>query len=495
MVAERVAAQDAAMRRILLLAAMLAVALPTAAQASVISTVSAGTLTVTGDGAADSITIRLASPTTLDVNGVSFERATFSRIAVRSGAGDDHVRIADALTEAVTIESGPGADTVVGGAAAETIRSGDGADFVHPGGGDDTVQLGIGDDTAIQGDGFDQLDGEAGKDTLQAVGSDESEEFTLQANGAKARIAHETGPTTDGSGIEVLDVIASGGQDLVDIGDLAPTEVVDVRADLGASDGARDDIAVQGTDQFNSIRARPINAQVRVEGLDPTIVVENARASDDRLTVSGRGGTDFIDADANLGSLISVTLDGGPGQDVLQGSAAADTLRGGPEGDVVTGGKGDDVVDLGDGGDAYNRGPQDGFDLVEGGAGVDELNASGTAADDAIEVAGMLDRAVLRFGIAGGQATTTGARDVRREPVPGHRQRDRARPHRHRGEDRQRVTRHRRPARRHGDGDRLAAGRDHQGGDQRHDAHRERARCDRQRREPRARPDARDRRP
>lgn len=52
------------MRRILLLAATLtaAVALPAAAEASVISTVSAGTLTITGDGAVDSITVRLTSP-------------------------------------------------------------------------------------------------------------------------------------------------------------------------------------------------------------------------------------------------------------------------------------------------------------------------------------------------------------------------------------------------------------------------------------------------
>ena len=79
-------------------------------------------------------------------------------VDVRSGAGDDSIRIADALTDAVTIESGPGADTVVGGPGTEAIASGDDADFVHPGAGDDTVALGAGDDTAIQGDGFDQVE-------------------------------------------------------------------------------------------------------------------------------------------------------------------------------------------------------------------------------------------------------------------------------------------------------------------------------------------------
>jgi hypothetical protein len=45
------------MRRILLLATLLIVARPTAAEASVIPTVAADTLTVTCDGAADSITL------------------------------------------------------------------------------------------------------------------------------------------------------------------------------------------------------------------------------------------------------------------------------------------------------------------------------------------------------------------------------------------------------------------------------------------------------
>ncbi|HEX6656640.1 MAG TPA: hypothetical protein VF065_01085, partial [Ilumatobacter sp.] len=401
-------------------AVTLAVALPAAADASVISTVSADTLTITGDGGADTITLRLTSPTTLDVNGTSFDRATFSKIAIRSGAGDDSVRIVDALTEAVTIESGTGADTVVGGPGRETIASGDDADFVHPGGGDDTVQLGAGDDTAIQGDGFDQLEGQAGKDTLQAIGSDESEEFTLQANGTKVRVSRDTGPaTTDGAGVEALDVIAAGGQDLVDAGDLDPTEIQNVRVDLGAADGARDDIAVQGSDERDIASAQAFGDRVHVQGLGPAVVVDNAKASDDRLLMFGRGGSDILDAHTDLGSVVAVTLDGGPGLDALDGSAAADTLRGGPDQDFVGGGKGNDVVDLGDGDDTYSIGPQDGIDLVEGGAGVDALNASGTTADESIDVSGLLSRAVVRFGLANGQANTGGVERFHVNPLAG----------------------------------------------------------------------------
>ena len=254
------------MRRILLLAAVLAVALPTAAEAAVIPSVNAGTLTVTGDGAADSITLRLTSPTTLDVNGNDFDRATFSRIEIRSGAGSDTIRIVDALTEPVTIEAGAGADTVIGGPGAETIATGDDGDFVQPGGGDDSVLLGNGDDTALQGDGFDTVDGQAGKDTLRAVGTSESEEFTLQANGSKARIALDTRPsTTESIAVEALDVTAAGGPDLVDLGALDGTAVRDRhrRPRLPGRRARRDQRP--GQRRLRQHRVRPFNDTVRVE--------------------------------------------------------------------------------------------------------------------------------------------------------------------------------------------------------------------------------------
>ena len=130
----------------------------------------------------------------------TFDRAAFTDISVRSGAGADDVRIDESGgvftdTETTTIETAAGADTVSGGAGGEIIATGDDADFVGGGGGDDTLLLGAGDDTALQGDGFDQLDGQAGQDTLRAAGASASEEFTLQAVGAKRadRAGHRAG--------------------------------------------------------------------------------------------------------------------------------------------------------------------------------------------------------------------------------------------------------------------------------------------------------------
>jgi Ca2+-binding RTX toxin-like protein len=393
------------MRRTLLLATILLATLPAAAQASVVSVVSGGTLTVTGDGAADPITVRLASPTTVEVNGAAFARSTFTKIAIRSGGGDDTIRIVDALTETVTIESGPGADAVTGGPGSETIAGGDQADLVHPGGGDDTVSAGAGDDTLIQGDGFDQIDGEGGADTLQATGSDVQDEITLQSSGALLRVARDTGPaTTESRGIEALEVRAEGGPDLIDVGDLDPTEITRLDADLGASDGARDQIAVNGTDRFDFLEIEPAGDAVEVAhrvSAAPPVRIRNSRPGEDRLTVFGHGDIDFLEADPGIGERIALTIDGGAGDDSISASNGADELRGGPDDDTITGRRGDDVIDLGDGNDTVHRSAPDGRDRVEGGAGEDMMTAAGSAADDAIDVGRLLSRTRVHYGFEG----------------------------------------------------------------------------------------------
>src|ERR1700755_2976447 len=161
------------MLRLTLLAAVATLAFgSTAAEAAVLPTLGNDTLTITGDAADDQIVVRALSPSTLQVGADNFDRSAVSKIAIRAGAGNDTVQIQSPLTEAMTIETGAGADTVLGGPGAETISTG---------GGDDQVKLGNGDDTAVQDDGSDLIEGEAGNDRLLVAGSADSEEFTLQA--------------------------------------------------------------------------------------------------------------------------------------------------------------------------------------------------------------------------------------------------------------------------------------------------------------------------
>ncbi len=423
-----------AMRRVLipLLGVLAAVCLPDAAGAAVLSSVSSGTLTITGDAANDQITLRVApgAPRSLQVvtgTGTStFDRMAFTDISIRSGGGADDVRMDESGgvftdTEPVTIETAAGADTISGGAGGEIIAAGDDADFVGPGGGDDTILLGAGDDTALQGDGFDQVDGQAGTDRLRAVGGSASEEFTLQAAGTKARIFRDTGPAaTDAAAVEALDVRAGGGPDLVDIGDLAASDVATVDADLGVFDGARDELAAQGSDIADFIRARPAGEVTLVTGLPglESLHVENSRPADDRLTLFGRGGPDDVDAFSAVAPLIGLTVDGGPGGDLIAGTDGPDLLRGGPDADVIRGRKADDTVDLGDGDDVFLHQAPDGADLVDGGAGQDTGSAGGTENDDTIEV-GPSGARTRVFGASSGSLELDRTEQIMVDPKAG----------------------------------------------------------------------------
>ena len=415
------------MRRLLLPLIVLATiaALPGAAHAAVVADVSADTLSITGDGAADRLTLRLApgDPGTLQVDvgadgsvDQAFARASFSRISVRPGAGADEVRIDEsngAFTDAetTTIEAGAGADVIVGGRGAETIAGGDDGDLVLAGPGDDAVFLGAGDDTAIQrgDDGADVFEGQSGSDTLQVAGSGESEELTVQAVGARVRITRDVGlARADMAGIEVAEVNAGAGADLVDVGNLAGTELARVDADLGLADGARDTVFTAGSAGIDGIGVSTTDESIRVTGLPGEVRVENARAADDRLTVQAGDGSDKLTAIGDVGKLIGLTLEGNAKQDDLTGGSAGETLRGGPDADILRGNAGNDAIEGGEGADhvVWNR-LADGSDSVDGGPEVDRIRVPSSSADDSFEVTSLLTHVRLKAAL-GAQSDLVG---------------------------------------------------------------------------------------
>jgi Ca2+-binding RTX toxin-like protein len=405
------------MRRFLLpLSVILATiaVLPRAAEAAVVSSVSSDTLTITGDGAADRLALRLApgAPGTLQIDvdadgsaDQAFDRATFTRISIRSGAGADDVRMDEsngAFTdaEATTIETGAGGDIVGGGRGAETIASGDDGDLVLAAGGDDTLFLGAGDDTALQGrdDGSDVFEGQSGGDMLQTAGSSESEEFAVQAFSGRALITRDVGSArADMAGIEFAEVHAGGGPDLVDVGNLAGTELARVDADLGLADGARDIVFAAGSAGSDTITASDAGDTVRVAGLPGEVRVDNASAADDRLTVQAGGGIDKLTAIGSVGNLISLTLEGNELQDQVTGGSGNETLRGGPDADILRGNQGNDVVEGGDGADhfVWNR-MADGSDAIDGGAEQDRIRVPSSSADDSFEISSLLTHVRLK---------------------------------------------------------------------------------------------------
>src|SRR5215207_5858845 len=93
------------MRRILLATVLLTGALPAAAHAAVTTSVSSGTLVVTGDSADDHVELT-GTPTTVSVAGVPFDRATFSSIIVRTGGGADEIVVGPGVTALIDGQSG-----------------------------------------------------------------------------------------------------------------------------------------------------------------------------------------------------------------------------------------------------------------------------------------------------------------------------------------------------------------------------------------------------
>ena len=93
----------------------------------------------------------------------------------------------------------------------------------------------------------------------------------------------------------------------------------------------------------------------------------------EHLVVNANGGNDTITATGNLAALITLTLDGGGGNDTIIAGNGADLILGGTGNDIVRGGQGNDTALLGDDDDTFIWNPGDGSDTVEGQGGFDTL--------------------------------------------------------------------------------------------------------------------------
>lgn len=111
----------------------------------------------------------------------------------------------------------------------------------------------------------------------------------------------------------------------------------------------------------------------------------------ERLTVRGAGGDDVLNASGlepawprssyfstGLAAQLTVTLEGGAGNDSLTGGALGDTLRGGLDADVLLGSAGDDLSFGDEGDDAFEEGAApNGADIFNGGDGTDTVRYGG----------------------------------------------------------------------------------------------------------------------
>ena len=310
-------------------AAMLAVGLATAgpAAAATSASVSNDILTVNGGNGDDRIALRLAAgaPGTLEVDfgddgsaEHSFDRATFSRIDVLAGGGNDQFRVDQVngafADEALTVDGGSGNDTLDGGNGAELLIGGDGQDAVDGNRGDDTALLGIGQDSFRwdPGDGSDVVEGDKGTDTLDFNGAAADEIMSLSPNGERSLFLRNLANIRmDMNGVERLDLDALGGADTVTINDMTGTDFIRADVDLsgptGVADGAADTVTVNATEQADKIDVKAAGTGVMVRGLRATTVVSGSEPID-KLQVDALTGNDKVTVSPGVSALIDVSV-------------------------------------------------------------------------------------------------------------------------------------------------------------------------------------------
>jgi Ca2+-binding RTX toxin-like protein len=224
---------------------------------------------------------------------------------------------------------------------------------------------GAGNDALTGGSGNDLLFGQAGNDILNGKGGAD----LLFGGDGNDVLTGGTGNDQDfgEAGDDRMIWNPGDGSDLVEGGDGNDT------AEVNGSNGAENfTIAANGTRvRFDRISPAPFSLDI---------------GTTENLVLHAGGGDDVITAGNGLASLISLTLDGGDGNDAITGGDGADTLIGGNGNDTVIGARGNDVASLGAGDDTFVWNPGDGSDTVEGGAGFDTLQFNGSNVGEKIDI-------------------------------------------------------------------------------------------------------------
>ena len=291
---------------------------------------STGILTIRGDQQSNTITVGRDAAGIILVNGGAVRirggvsTVANTRLIEASGVGGNDTITLDEASGPMpqaNLLGGNGNDILTGGSGGDTLKGQEGDDTLLGKSGNDALFGGPDNDTLTGGDGDDQLFGESGNDRMVWNPGDDTD---LNEGGDGA----DTVEVNGGNGTEAFSVAANG------------TRV-----------------------RFDRLNPAPFSLDI---------------GTSENLALNANGGDDSFSATGNLAALISITVDGGAGNDTIRGSNGADQLLGGDGNDFVDGQQGNDVVLLGAGDDTFQWDPGDGSDMVEGQAGSDTMPFNGS---------------------------------------------------------------------------------------------------------------------
>ncbi len=299
---------------------------------------SAGLLTVFGDTLDNNIQIARNAGGNIIVNGgavaISGGTPTVANTAliqVFGLNGNDQIALnqANGALPAANIFGGAGNDTLTGGS------------------GNDLLFGQSGNDTLLGKSGFDQLFGGADNDTLTG-GDDDDQVFGESGND---RMIWNPGDDTDlnegGDGNDTVEVIGGNGAEIF----------------TATANGTRV--------RFDRLSPAPFSIDI---------------GTSENLVLNANGGDDMFSATGDLAALISITVDGGAGNDTILGSNGRDLLMGGSGNDFIDGQQGNDTAFLGAGDDTFQWDPGDGSDTVEGQDGFDTMQFNGSDGAEIFEL-------------------------------------------------------------------------------------------------------------
>lgn len=156
----------------------------------------------------------------------------------------------------------------------------------------------------------------------------------------------------------------------------------------GSARVAHDTLTVVGTSRADAIALRlaPGDANtIQVDfGDNGTADRSFDRSTFTSIHVFTRSGNDRFRVDQVNGPFAdeALSIDGGSGNDTLDGGDGIETFYGRSGNDAVDGNRGNDTGVLGSGRDSFRWDPGDGSDIVEGQSGTDALDFNGAAANE-----------------------------------------------------------------------------------------------------------------
>jgi Ca2+-binding RTX toxin-like protein len=236
--------------------------------------------------------------------------------------------------------------------------------------------------------------GDGVADQVVARGGDGDDSVTVDQDGVVSGLGGLVHAANGEPGLDTVNVATLGGADSITSG-LGLASPLEVNADGG--DGP-DTLHYAGTAGDDTLTVAPNGGEIATIGLDPASRLDSVAIEDVRL--EGLGGADTIASASQATLPAQVTFDGGTGNDTLRGTGGGDSVLGGSGNDAVAPNRGNDAVLLGSGNDVVQWGPGDANDSIEGEAGADRIEFTGSSIAEALEVSRSGERVVLTRNIA-----------------------------------------------------------------------------------------------